>query len=473
MDINATPIAGSGEQTLLAALQQMQQLQQQPVIPDDPLVQLGNMLSGFAAGTQGKPNPVYGMYADRRKTAVQGLQAQASIGSALGSLEQSRATAARTSSDKALDRQFQSMKFQTEQTQKRKDAAVTIGRDLAKSDDPTYRLRGLKTLQDQGFIPPDEDVEAMASNPYYGFGNDDVGKHAADIYAEALQQGKPMTRTQAREQAFQSRQTKSTVDVLASTYEQHGLGKGEARLTAERDVATAKHAPPTSLEERIAQLQAAGKTEEAQRVMTVATRLAEARSAKITMPRNLDPRFVEEAQNLRFRARELANVLEGFDPGFVGIVGQLKGISTKFSDFPGIPAFKDREKYVARLLTLTQTIKKDMLGSARTPPELKDLARSLPDPGDTLSVAQFTSVLESFTEGFVSYLHTFPETLRMAGYDPISLNKEIQGLQKGIQKLTPANMERYISRDEYNILLKKGFTPDRIRQEGYQLRERR
>ena len=96
-----TPLAGSGEATLLEALRQMQALQAQPILPDNPLVQLGSILSGFGAGVQGRPNPVVEMYRQRRQDQLAGLQQQATIGGTLGTIETQRASRAAQSRQQA------------------------------------------------------------------------------------------------------------------------------------------------------------------------------------------------------------------------------------------------------------------------------------------------------------------------------------------------------------------------------------
>ena len=458
----------TGEQTLLDALQGIQSIRSQPLIPDNPLAQLGSILAGFGAGVQGKPNPVTEMYRQQRQDQLVGFKEQAGIGQALGSIE-----------DRRAQREFEAQKVRREEAkteQGRADKALElrqkVGLDLIKMEGPA-RKRGFKELQSLGYGITDQDIDEMSEDSTYGFGKGTVGDQAKAIYLERLQAGTPIPRSEAFKLAKQSDKDKTSIQEVAADYRARGMSSAQATLAAERDVADAKLSPPRTLEARYVQLITEGKIAEAQSVLNDIKRIAEAKSTKVIMPRQLDPRFVSEAQDLRYRAREWTSVLNQFDPGFVGVVGRLKGLSNKFSDFPGIPMFKGREKFVARLLELTQEIKKERIGSARTSAELSDLARSLPDPEEGLSVPQFASRLESYLEGYINFLHTFPEDLKMAGYEnPVSFNKEIEDLRGALKMLNPITASFHISPQEYESLQQKGFTPDDIRRQGFKVRGR-
>lgn len=82
----------SGEVTLINLLKALQARQAQPVVPDNPLAQLGTMLSGFAAGTQGKPNPVLGQFQSMREQEMAGLTGQAQIAGSLANISNQKAT---------------------------------------------------------------------------------------------------------------------------------------------------------------------------------------------------------------------------------------------------------------------------------------------------------------------------------------------------------------------------------------------
>ena len=430
-DLDAPSLVSTGEQTLLDALQGIQGLRGQPVVPDNPLAQLGSILAGFGAGVQGKPNPVVEMYRQQRQDQLAGFQQQASIGGALGTMENQRAQRQIESQKIRRDEQ----KYEQGRTDKALELRQKVGLDLIKMEGPA-RKRGFKELQSLGYGITYQDIDEMSADSTYGFGKGTVGDQAKAIYLERLQAGTPIPRSEAFKLAQASDKDKTSIQEVAADYRARGMSSAQATLAAERDVATAKLSPPRSLEARYVQLTTEGKLDEAQSVLNDIKRIAEAKSTKVIMPRQLDPKFVSEAQDLRYRAREWSNVLNQFDPGFVGLIGRAKGVVNSFSDFPGIPTFKGREKLVSRLLELTQEIKKERIGSARTNKELSDLARSLPDPDEGLSVDQFASRLESYLEGYITFLHTFPEDLKMAGYEaPVSFNAEIEGLQEALKKL--------------------------------------
>ena len=83
--MQATP---GGEETLLGILQRLRDLSQQPVVPQNPMAQLGTVLQGFAAGTQGQPNPALQMFQRQHEEARRGLTEQAAVGGMLSSREE-------------------------------------------------------------------------------------------------------------------------------------------------------------------------------------------------------------------------------------------------------------------------------------------------------------------------------------------------------------------------------------------------
>jgi len=69
----------SSDEGLTSILQRLQELSTQPTIPNNPLSQLGTVLSGFAAGTQGRANPVLEQAMEQRKTAFTQALSQANL----------------------------------------------------------------------------------------------------------------------------------------------------------------------------------------------------------------------------------------------------------------------------------------------------------------------------------------------------------------------------------------------------------
>src|SRR3990167_5448481 len=88
--ITQNPADLSGEQTLLGILQRLRDLQAQPMVPNNPMAQLGTVLQGFASGTQGRANPALEMYGGMRQQALRGLGEEAQIGGALSTLQTQR-----------------------------------------------------------------------------------------------------------------------------------------------------------------------------------------------------------------------------------------------------------------------------------------------------------------------------------------------------------------------------------------------
>ena len=83
----------SSDEGLTSILQRLQELSTQPTIPNNPLSQLGTVLSGFAAGTQGRANPVLEQAMEQRKTAFTQALSQANLSLSLrreASLEKQR-----------------------------------------------------------------------------------------------------------------------------------------------------------------------------------------------------------------------------------------------------------------------------------------------------------------------------------------------------------------------------------------------
>lgn len=453
--MQATP---GGEETLLGILQRLRDLSQQPVVPQNPMAQLGTILQGFSAGTQGQPNPALQMYAQQRQQQLTGLGTEATIGSTLESVRRHAETERRASE-----------KFKADTARQAKELRVKVASDFAKNPNESVRLQGLTNLRAEGMIPPSEDLASMAKEPHYGFGNTDLGRAAAAIYDEEITAGKPLTRIDAFARAKARLTTENTEAGLIASYVEGGLTRKKATLKAREDLTLAGVRPPTSIEGEVVARMQKGDLEGAQRYLKIATDLAKAKSPKLMLPRPLPTELIKEVQNDRFRAISWAKVLEGFDPSFVGLLGQMKSWSTKWSDLPGVPAFKDRAEWSAGLLSLTQTIKKDMLGSARTPAELKDLARSLPDPDENLSVAQFTASLKAFTKGFRDYVSLLPDTMQQADLAPVSVAREVAALDQAIAKLDAANIPMpKLTPAQLKKLRREGFDDKAIIREGYQ-----
>ena len=123
--ITQNPADLSGEQTLLGILQRLRDLQTQPMVPNNPMAQLGTVLQGFAAGTQGRANPALEMYGGMRAQALKGLGEDAQIGGALATLTNQRAT----------------------RKQAVQDLTLKLAKDLENSDSLEERVQSVRLKQ--------------------------------------------------------------------------------------------------------------------------------------------------------------------------------------------------------------------------------------------------------------------------------------------------------------------------------------
>lgn len=78
------------ETTLLGLLQRIGSLQNEPLVPANPAAQAGTILSGFASGFQGRPNPSLELFQQQRQQQLTGLHHQAGIAGQLATLSQRR-----------------------------------------------------------------------------------------------------------------------------------------------------------------------------------------------------------------------------------------------------------------------------------------------------------------------------------------------------------------------------------------------
>lgn len=81
------------DESLTGVLQRLQDLYNQPLIAPNPMAQAGSIMSGFAAGVKGQPNPLVEQALERRKTAFSQMLGQANLALSMrreASLEQQR-----------------------------------------------------------------------------------------------------------------------------------------------------------------------------------------------------------------------------------------------------------------------------------------------------------------------------------------------------------------------------------------------
>jgi len=272
-------------------------------------------------------------------------------------------------------------------------------------------------------------------------------------------------RLNARLLAREGRMRRNTEEQLVDYYvKQDKMPLNSAILKAKGELARTSREP--ALEERIAELQRTN-PREAQRVFDIAQTLAKSRATSINMPKTIPGELIRSVQSVRRAATNLSAAISLFDPSFVGMIGRLKGLSTAWSDLPFIPAFKEREKFVGKIVEVTAQIKKELIGAAQTLPELESLLKFLPDPTEVASVAAFTSRMESFLEGLYSELYLLPDTLTQNGMMPINLSRERAAVQEALAVLKVANTGNVLTPEQYQYLKNKGLSDEQMINDGY------
>ncbi len=158
LDSSTLGSGGSGDaasQALLQALAQIQQAQQQPLIPNNPIAQMGVALQGYASGYQGRQNPAIEQALAMRQQQMSGFGHQAQIANSLATLQET-----------------QRLRKTQEQSEARKDLLDRIktkekfAEDMIKSESYDMRLQGYKLKQtlpsEYGGLPPNADPEKLA-----------------------------------------------------------------------------------------------------------------------------------------------------------------------------------------------------------------------------------------------------------------------------------------------------------------------
>lgn len=459
MALTLSPLDTTGtstDETLMAMLQKIGDLQSRPLIADHPLAQLGAALQGLSSGMQGKPNPAIEAAQKQRQQDISMLTQTGAIAGTLGSLRR-EARREQTEKEKmALDRE----KFN-------RNIAVT----LTKSSNPLARTSGYRNLIEGGVDFGGAAPEQLAEDPTMGFGDTDVGRLAGAKAKVILEQGGTLDAPTRERLLFESNEDlkgSRSIRLYADDIQRANPGtpRRAAELEAIRQIEEAKRNPNPTVEERIAQLLRDGKATEADRLLGVVRGIAEAKSPKIFMPRPAPTEIIKDTNEVRRASAAMVRILNDFDPSFVGLIGRAKGIVAKFSDFPGVPAFKEREKFIARLARETNLIKKALIGSARSFAELQDVAKFLPEGDTELSVGQFTAKLEAFVEALISEMHIMPGTLQMHEVQAPSLREDIAQLQQALRKIRAVNdgAGNVISPSEYQALRAAGKTDEEIRQ---------
>jgi len=143
-----TPYSQSGQdptqqQGLLQILQQIQAIQNRPLIPDNPLSQLGAALQGASAGFAGQPNPAIAQAMAQRQQQLSGLSQTAGVVGRLGDM-------AFKARDYRLRVDMEQRRIKAEEEKNRRDeshqrlaALAPMAKEWAASLNPETRRAGI------------------------------------------------------------------------------------------------------------------------------------------------------------------------------------------------------------------------------------------------------------------------------------------------------------------------------------------
>ncbi len=152
------------QQGLLQILQQIQAIQNRPLIPDNPLSQLGAALQGASAGYAGQPNPAIAQAMAQRQQQLSGLSQTAGVLGQIGSMQQHQAALAETKRARAIQESTAAGKDQLERIKFRAQLAM----DRIKDPNLSVRAGGYRDLQalpiEYGGIDPKANPDELAAN---------------------------------------------------------------------------------------------------------------------------------------------------------------------------------------------------------------------------------------------------------------------------------------------------------------------
>jgi len=159
-----TPYSQSGQdptqqQGLLQILQQIQAIQNRPLIPDNPLSQLGAALQGASAGFAGQPNPAVAQAMAARQQQLSGLSQTAGVLGQIGTIKQQEATLAETRRARAVQEKAEERHAKTEE-RAQEDASLKISdaawKRAMEIGDPNMAAVSYRELSKKlpGYFPP-------------------------------------------------------------------------------------------------------------------------------------------------------------------------------------------------------------------------------------------------------------------------------------------------------------------------------
>ena len=186
---------------LMQVLQQIQALQNQPLIPDNPLSQLGAALQGASAGFQGQPNPAIAQAAALRQQQLAGMGQTAGVLGQIGTMKHQEATLAETRRQRALQEKAEARHAKTED-RAQEEASLRISdaawKRAMEVGDPDMAVVSYRELSKKlpGYFPPmpDEKVRTLAEDAIgrEQFKKNQVGMAAAAYLGETTYLGKPI-----------------------------------------------------------------------------------------------------------------------------------------------------------------------------------------------------------------------------------------------------------------------------------------
>lgn len=169
---------------LLRILQQIQALQTRPLIPDNPLSQLGAALQGASAGFAGQPNPAIAQAMTQRQQALSGLSQTAGIVGHLGDM-------AFKERDYKLKIAMEDRRIKAEEEKNKRDAAhqrltalAPMAKEWASSLNPETRKAGIEAqralLKSANVDLPDAVWEGVKIAPPFDPGKLNLLAHAIE-----------------------------------------------------------------------------------------------------------------------------------------------------------------------------------------------------------------------------------------------------------------------------------------------------
>ncbi len=189
------------QQGLLQILQQIQGIQNQPLIPDNPLSQLGAALQGFSAGYAGHQNPAVQQVMAQRQQTLSGLSQTAGVLGQINMMQHQQATLEETRRARKVQEGTLALHGKTEE-RLQEEAALRIADDAWKKaleiGDPNMGAIAYDTLSKKspGFFPPRPmaDTKALLENAIARdeFKKNQVGMAAAAYLGSTTYLGKPI-----------------------------------------------------------------------------------------------------------------------------------------------------------------------------------------------------------------------------------------------------------------------------------------